>query len=561
VVKRIGIFINAFLPDAVIIFCLLYAGWKFMSPLENHIDIGLWDESGYLYQGTQLLKTGLPKAMDAPLYVVWYFLLSLFRPDRIGLYYFNYRLLAVLLPVAFYLVLRVNKKSLLVSVALAFFFLISFANLDVWPRVNHFALLVVLASFVVAGFFKDFLAQMAVFSLGGLMGSYVRPELFVVYILLSLGYLGILIVLVLKKIRSIGRNWIVLAGWAVISLLCLIFLGVPASGTDRLMVAFAQHFSLHWVEWNHLSLNGWTDYPQIMAQVFGSIQSPWQALVGHPGLFMKHILANAAQMVPVFWNLFFDHTPVILLPWRRNQENILLFIVAIGFLIYSLLPTQTIFKGRNGLPWKEFGKMLTKRLGEVWKTNAVQNAAPLVATAGYLLSAPLSILVIWPEVHYLLLNGLIYILMLALLAVHRAGTISIKYALIFGLVLMAVTPPFISNKSSGPLNNNTIQFLNTLKITGNVVMLEADGGYEYYVTAYPVQRIRHDAKSGNFNEFLSQSGINMVVVSPVLLNEYRYANDEEWINFLENYPAFGFERQDIPGSDRWVLISSALLAP
>lgn len=555
-------FTKTVLPEMIIILCLLYAGIKFMTPLTSQIDIKLFDESTYLFRGAQLAKNGLPEAENAPLYAVWYFLLSLRRPDRIKLYYSNYRLLSIFLPIVFYLVLRRNKKSLYATIVLTLFILISNANLRVWPKVNNFALLVILASFFLASFVKGFTAQMALFSLGGLMGSYIRPELFAVYGLLSLVYLGSFCVQLIKKKRISGINWTLLFIWILISSACLIFVGLPAGGTERLNLAFAQHFSLHWVEWNQLSLDGWTDYPTIMQQAFGSAEGPWQALQNNPGLFAKHVLTNTKMVVPTFWNIFFDHTPILLLPWDRLKEMIILAVVVSGYLIYSLWPKNFFSLWRIEQSKKQSRNIL-KHFAEIWKANAVQTPALLVACAGYVLISPLSILMIWPRGHYIFLFGMIFILILALLAIPRVDKISFKQALICGVFLLAATPSFVPPEiGTTRLNTrNALEFLNSLEIKGDVIMLDADGGYEYYITKYPVQRIRQETKSGNFDAFLAEYGINMIVLSPAFLSLDRYEYDEEWVNFLSTYSTAGFERIDIPESDRWILISTDLLSP
>src|SRR5690349_8172504 len=94
-VKKI---LQTFNIDVIIIIIILLLGAMLASGLENAVDIGLYDESAYLYRGIQLLHNGLAVPAKAPLYSIWYFVLSLIQPDRIRLYYLNYKLTMIVLP-------------------------------------------------------------------------------------------------------------------------------------------------------------------------------------------------------------------------------------------------------------------------------------------------------------------------------------------------------------------------------------------------------------------------------------------------------------------------------
>ena len=95
--------------DAFVILVLLAVGWKYTRGLESVLDIGLYDESNYLHSGHSLLDIGFPSPGAAPLYAVWYFLLSKLQSDRVELYYLNYRVLTILVPIALYLLFRRTK--------------------------------------------------------------------------------------------------------------------------------------------------------------------------------------------------------------------------------------------------------------------------------------------------------------------------------------------------------------------------------------------------------------------------------------------------------------------
>src|SRR5215213_3201108 len=128
--------------DLLIALFLLIAGLKFTFALENFWSLRLYDESAYLYAGVKLPALGLPSAEYAPLYALWYYALSLLQPDRIALYFLNYKVVTILPPILAFFLLRRYRVSLIVSVVISGVFLISNANLPVWPKPAHFALVI-----------------------------------------------------------------------------------------------------------------------------------------------------------------------------------------------------------------------------------------------------------------------------------------------------------------------------------------------------------------------------------------------------------------------------------
>ena len=90
----------------LILFCaLIAASLKLTYAIDAFMDIGLDDESLYLYNGIKLIK----EAQWAPLHSLWYHLLSLLEKDRIALYYLNYKILICATTAALYVYLRKIK--------------------------------------------------------------------------------------------------------------------------------------------------------------------------------------------------------------------------------------------------------------------------------------------------------------------------------------------------------------------------------------------------------------------------------------------------------------------
>jgi len=167
--------------DLLLLSCLGLAAWRLSWSIESFVDIGLHDETGYLRSGVSLWENGLPGAQWGPLYCVWYWVLHLFESDPIRLYYLNYRVLAVVIPLLIYLAARRFSVARSLALLAAFLYLVSPAP-HVWPRVSHFALLVMLACLVATASCRRPLLAQTLLALGFLAASFCRPELFVSFV-------------------------------------------------------------------------------------------------------------------------------------------------------------------------------------------------------------------------------------------------------------------------------------------------------------------------------------------------------------------------------------------
>src|SRR5829696_3858769 len=236
--------------DGLAILFLLLAGLKFTYRLPSILDITLWDESSYLYNGVKLVQNGVPSAEAAPLYSAWYYVLSLLQPDRVALYYLNLKVVTMLTPILVFFLLRRYGLSTLAGVIISGLFLISTANLPVMNKSTHFALIIILLSLIAATYTKRDTSAILLVCVGTLLCSYVRPEFFLTYLLILMLY--IVFVVVRRKEIRIWQELLGLGAVLAVSALLLYVLGLPAfsSGGDRSFVAFGEHFPLNWMRWS-----------------------------------------------------------------------------------------------------------------------------------------------------------------------------------------------------------------------------------------------------------------------------------------------------------------------
>ena len=143
--------------DFVGIFFLIISGINATSGLEHYMDVLFWDESLYLSRGLSMFEY-IPRDWG-PSYSLWYKLLSVFIPDRVELYYFNFKLTTILLSISLFLLLLACGVQRILAFLFSLFFISSFINIPVWPRVSHFCIIVIITGILIAKYQKTTVAK------------------------------------------------------------------------------------------------------------------------------------------------------------------------------------------------------------------------------------------------------------------------------------------------------------------------------------------------------------------------------------------------------------------
>jgi len=536
-------------PDLILICFLMIASIKFTYGLENVMDIRLFDESSYLYGGVNLAERGFPAAQLAPLYAIWYYLLSLFMKNNVQLYYLSYKILVSCTTLAFYVYLRRVGIVPFVSVVAAFLYLIS-KNCFVWPYVTLFALLVLLLFLILASFVRLEESYYWVVGLGILMISFIRPEYFISFILFCLVFLF----LILKKLKSgLLRPKLALSKVVIILSILLILthmFGMPGSSGSRKWWAFGQHFSLNFVRWNNLSINPWTNWPEIVKSVFGEANTIIDAARSNRKEFVRHISHNAIRyprasikllLIGPYWV-----TP--LFGKLINRTELLFFIIiALG-----------LFIKRKNIAKISCGKTV-KHLTAV----AVVIAMPAFLSATF----------IYPRDHYLIIQGMMAMALFSYfvsVVIVNTGKekMGVVASLLIGLLILSLTPipesgwSLTGSKQRGTQrvlkNRSIIKFIQSLGVVQRVNMLEASGRYNYY-SGDNYYRVAEYSKKEPFYDFIQTQQINMIVITKSLKKDTRFVNDDEFKLFLKNPQKLNFVKLEIPDTGAYLLVKDELL--
>lgn len=255
----------------------------------ERLDLDAGDESLFLRWGLRLAKEGLPYADWGPLYACWYGFLHLFQGDPVALYFLNATILIALPGILLYAVLRLRcGVSVLSAGAAALLFAASALNVLVTPRTPQFGLLLILGTLLAVDAVPSLPAALFVAATGAAAASYVRPEYFAVLgVLIAAGALA-----AFRSRRSLTATdaGVILAA-NLASATLLLTIGAPMNGV-RPVVAFGQHFAIHWISWTHSPLDPWHDWRAVMTAAFGHVVGPWGALASRPLLVVRHLAEN-----------------------------------------------------------------------------------------------------------------------------------------------------------------------------------------------------------------------------------------------------------------------------
>ena len=536
--------------DIVYICFLAAAAIKFTQSMAVAVDIDLNCESGYLYNGVNLTGEGHFNVQYGPLYIVWYYFLSLFEKNNIHLFYLNYKLLVVSTTLGLYFYLRRLKVVAAISAIAAFLYLF-FGICLIIPWHALLALLILLSFFALSTFTKSETGGYCTVGIGILAASFARPEYTLAFILFWLG--GLL--LIRRKFRQgLIRPKSDLPKILLLLLLTLTVFSVfgnPLSG-DRSWVTFGHHFAVNYKKWHNLPIKPWYDYPEVASRVFGAANNIAGAAVSNSREFLRHISTNAAgYFAHSLHMLFADSLQALLrLPrWLLRGIELLLFGIAAAYLFKNRLK---ILKGPN--------RTRTKQL--------------LIFGAILVAPALLSGILIYPNKRYFLVQGaMIIILFSYAVSSVMANKVRVKrakllLALLLGALILFLTPSMDRVGSAmlggmrvrrGKLPNvKTIRFIRELNIGEEVNILGAGGGHDIYI-GNNYQRVTGYEKETSFNKLMGDYEIGMIVLSKKLRGLARFTRDSVFEDFVNDPRPWGFVKMEIPGTKRLLFIRGVFI--
>lgn len=525
--------------DLGCISCLIACGGLFLWSILPRVDLALYDETFYLAAGVSLPSKGLPEASWGPLYAFWYHILSVFEPGKIDLFYLNFSIICMLMPFLLFILLRRMAVARGLALSASLWMLVCYQNISVWPKVWHFALLLILTGLLACTFLKSTEGIFLVGALAALAASYARPELSLSFALIAAAYLWTLFG------KSSGTSWpgrVVfpcLLGGA--SLYFIHAFGMPVlSGETRLFYAFQQYFSANWVEWSHSGLDPMTDCREIILGNFGNVSGIGGALLNNPAAFLRHAFRNLVWAPIHAGSSFFLFS---MFAPNKTPKTIMItqMLVTVSLAIFMIMHRTRVAMER--------GPRLVER-----------DKAILLLLGLFCIPSLISTIVIFPQFHYLLGPGTLGFIALMIgfgrrpdlrkdwvLGAAMAGTAA----------LCLVLFPVWAGNANRPVWN-AVRMIDSLAISRRVTLLDGGGGHTIYLPSN-YRRIPYDKKEGGFEDFMKRRKINMIVSSQKLMSDKRYAGDREWMDFIDGGYQRRFVKLRVPGSDSPVFVARELM--
>jgi hypothetical protein len=519
---------------------LFITGWCFVAGAECAVDLAFADEVSYMSLGLNIARDGLPSAANSVFYSVWYLMLhACSGTDHVGLFYLNYLGLTVLIPVLLYLVLLRVGARFLVAFLSSVWVLIALANFAIQPKVTHFAAALVLFTLFLSSMPRSTQAGLAIAALGALLVSYVRPEFFLLFLVLGLTCIG-WSVREWLRVRSFRCCWAAVAVLLVAGI-AFVLLGLPAFGDDdgRSMCAFGQHFGIRWVVEARSPLNPAVDWKAIVAQNFGDAESIGAAARANPRAFFLHLIANLRDLPRFWWRLAWGHYP---LSRSGGAADVWMALGGVGCMAALFLwPSLQSIRARF------------RRSGRT-----------ICIAVGFLVLGVLPSVIMYPRPHYMILPTVLMAIIITFCLCGEQWA-SIRTSITVLSFCAALAVPFLVTPIRASINPravrpnfSTVECIKSFGVSKPVALLDAEGGYEFY-SGDLFSRVSHYKKDVPFETFMADNVINGIVVSAGLMRDVRYVKDPEWQKFLREYPSRGFVRKDVPGVGRSVLIHRAAL--
>lgn len=523
-------YISVFFCTVILIIC----GIKWSVGLENHLDILLGDEAEYMRNGLDLFDKVAKNW--GPTYNLWYKFLSVFNHHPIELYYINYKIGAIVIGVLLFILLVRYNVLIIVAFVIAFCYLFSDVNINAWPRVSNFVVILLLLYFIVIKNISSFTVKLLLFSCVTFIGAFARPELFIIAEISS----TISILLCLYYYKAIKTNLPFLLLLLVIAFSLFYVYGKPADsylGIDRMYIAFSQHYAVAYnmrtQSNNPRAVVEWIDFTR---PLFGDCKTVPEILSKHFSLVIPHVLfATKTYLLSFLLHILSFIFPLYLIKGTKKKLVLVAsMIVFIGFTLNN--------------------KKIRTSFFEKIKTN---NATLLLS---FIVSIP-SIgicMIIFPRQHYIMMQTIWIALLFGFLFTTILENINTPKYLVFpiALILLLISPratQYNTIQSQPDIKNlctqQFIRYMNTQEwkkehtIFSNILnvhfLFDHPENYKQFNTEYMLQRMPVNVR---FADILKEQKIDIIFMNDAMHQESRLKNDTTWINLTTHPEQYQFKK-------------------
>ncbi|HUM52850.1 MAG TPA: hypothetical protein PK431_13590 [Chitinophagales bacterium] len=517
----------------ICIFCLLITGIKWSSGIQNHVDVLLADEAEYLRNGLNLFH--IIAKNWGPTYNLWYKALSFINSNPVELYYLNYKIGAIAVGVLLFIFLVRYNIHITVAFLIAFCFLFSDVNINTWPRISHFVIIVLLIYFIAIKNSSSFINKLILFSAVTFILAFARPELLSIAMLLT----AVSIAFSIYNYKTIVTRIPHLVLLFFVAGILFFVYGKPAdsySNINRIYIAFCQHYAIAYKVRTHSSMNAVIEWIDFTRPLFGDCKTVPEIFMKHFDLVIPHVLFVAKLYIVTFLNFVLNFVvPIYFI--HKMKLKLALLIGLFVFIIFSFFYTKTRVT-------------IVAKL----KENAV------VLLFAFVISIP-SIgicAIIFPRQHYMMMQCVWVALLLGIILSVWLEMIDFKnfYALPLLVMFVFISPKadeFTTFQGMPDIKNlctqKFIAYMNEQKWTKqhtifsnilNVQMLfNKPENFKQFNTEYMLKQMPTNTK---FNDILTKDKIDIILMNDALLEESRLKKDSTWQELTAHPENFNFKK-------------------
>lgn len=513
---------------AIGIVVLVLIGIKWSTGLSQHLDLLFGDEAEYMRNGLDLFHT--IRNDWGPTYNIWYKILSLGIPDVIDLYYANYSIVGIAVAVVLYLTLIAYRIKALPALYISFCYFVSSININTWPRISHFVLLLVLIALFILSNVSSRAKRSLIVSTVFFISAYARPDLLIVFILFF-----ILSIYFIFKEKEAFKSYLPY----IVTLLIVVFFfqfvfGLPSStykgGLNRLYSAFCQHYSMNYKYRTGLQFDAVTEWIAFCKAKFPDCYTIFDVIVKHPTEFTGHMLFNIKNYCLILLTTILSFVfPTGIFTGKKA------LLIAV-LLLFSLIILVFIRSERR----KYFFNLLKQHRFIVF----------FLLLFG-LPSIGMSI-IIFPRAHYVLLHSLIFIFLIALLL--QSLTVDMKFNLwqFLGVCILFVligprsySYPYMQfgKDMENLCDQRLIRYLEKQTDKDYTVFTNylnvtyiLPKNFSEFSTEFELQRGMH------FSSIVEEKNINMILVSQNIVENPILKEDSSWINLIAAPEKYKFKK-------------------
>lgn len=512
---------------------IILAATKQLIGVSHHLDIPFFDETEYLKKGVELTERSFNDW--GPSYNLWYFILSKFSIDAVQVFYLNYGVLMVAIPVLLFTFLihyRINRN---LSLLLTLSFLMQPLLVSNFTYVSHFCLMNILIAFILMTRVRSTESRLVIAMTAAYICMYARQEFLLVFV--SLLFLWILVISLRRKI-TFHLSYVGFIFTAILLYVIFGFISFRAQGIDRSLFAFLQHFYTNYIFWTGKVL---TKDEFDALDIFKGSKTMFQCLLANPQLFLKHVATNLLNYGMNLFKYYEDFLlPSPIFHYLGKGKHLL-------FLSFNIYLVYTFFKHNV------FGKIIS-----TIKNHPIIAATILI----YFGWSYFAIIFIFPERHYIILHFCWFILLIGNILNEQMKWLNNKIVFSSIVIIIFIFIPFSKSinyyhnlviDSKLQPNLKTIRFLTQHNTNEPSVLFTTERGFDAYLPDnyrelfLEQDDVRPYIKNGDIDieQFFKDKKVGIIFMNEKLQSLIQQTLGEKADIILNHPEQMGFKKQII----------------